>query len=160
MEKPGIFSLGPVDFSCFGGRREDLGANAIDMERMRLAIEQAKRETDYVVVCFHSHEIKGMLDEEPDYFVEQFCRACIDWGASAVIGSGTHEIKALELYRGKPILYSIANFIFQSEGAQELAGRLLRKIRRSIAQDGSGGKRRTLAGGTRGLETEPSITGV
>ena len=82
---------------------------------MRLAIEEAKQKSKYVVVCFHSHEIKGDLDEEPDYFIEEFARKCIDWGACAVVGSGTHQIKAIELYKRKPIFYSIANFIFQSE---------------------------------------------
>jgi poly-gamma-glutamate synthesis protein (capsule biosynthesis protein) len=81
------------------------------MERMHKAIEEAAKAADYVVVCFHSHEIKGALDEEPDYFIEEFAHACIEWGATAVAGSGTHQIKAVELYKGKPIFYSIANFI-------------------------------------------------
>ena len=49
-------------------------------------IEQAKKDAEYVIVCFHSHEIKGDDDEEPDFFIETFARSCIDWGASAVVG--------------------------------------------------------------------------
>ena len=43
-----------------------------------------------VVILVHSHEIKAVGKEEPDYFLEDFARQCIDAGASAVVGSGTH----------------------------------------------------------------------
>ena len=115
VTKPGIFNLGTVEFKLSEVEGKTSAPHPQDMERMRLAIEQAKQEAAYVVVCFHSHEIKGELDEEPDYFIEEFARKCIDWGACAVVGSGTHQIKAVEMYQGKPIFYSIANFIFQSE---------------------------------------------
>ena len=45
--------------------------------------------------------------------METFSRACIDWGADAVICSGTHQVKAVEIYGGKPIFYSIANFFYR-----------------------------------------------
>jgi len=115
VTKPGIFNLGMVEFKLSDVEGKTSAPHPQDMERMRLAIEAAKKEAEYVVVCFHSHEIKGELDEEPDYFIEEFARKCIDWGACAVVGSGTHQIKAIEMYQGKPIFYSIANFIFQSE---------------------------------------------
>ena len=115
VSRPGIFNLGTVDFKCSDTEGKESTPHAGDMERMHLAIQQAQKEAAYVVVCFHSHEIKAELDEEPDYFIEEFARKCIDWGACAVVGSGTHQIKAIEIYKGKPIFYSIANFIFQSE---------------------------------------------
>lgn len=115
VSRPGIFSLGTVDFKCSDIEGKESTPHPGDMERMRKAIEQAKKEAVYVVVCFHSHEIKAELDEQPDYFIEEFARKCIDWGACAVVGSGTHQVKAIEVYKGKPIFYSIANFIFQSE---------------------------------------------
>lgn len=115
VSRPGVFSLGTVDFKCSDIEGKESTPHPGDMERMRKAIEQAKKEAVYVVVCFHSHEIKAELDEQPDYFIEEFARKCIDWGACAVVGSGTHQVKAIEVYKGKPIFYSIANFIFQSE---------------------------------------------
>jgi poly-gamma-glutamate synthesis protein (capsule biosynthesis protein) len=115
VSKPGIFNLGTLEFKLSEVEGKSSAPHPQDMERMRHAIEAAKIEAEYVVVCFHSHEIKGELDEEPDYFIEEFARKCIEWGACAVVGSGTHQIKAVEMYQGKPIFYSIANFIFQSE---------------------------------------------
>lgn len=154
VSKPGIFNLGTVDFKLSEVEGKTSAPNAQDMARMKAAVEQAAREADYVVVCFHSHEIKGDYDEEPDYFIEEFARACIDWGASAVVGSGTHQIKAVELYKGKPIFYSIANFIFQSESMLQLPADYYDRYgidRSKTAQEAVFVRS---AGGTRGLETE------
>jgi poly-gamma-glutamate synthesis protein (capsule biosynthesis protein) len=154
LTKPGVFSLGNVDFKLSEKEGKISSPNRIDMERMRKAIEEASEAADYIVVCFHSHEIKGDLDEEPDYFIEEFARACIDWGAAAVIGSGTHQIKAIELYKGKPIMYSIANFIFQSERAEHLPADYYEKY--GVATDKTAEEAMAVRSknGTVGLETE------
>lgn len=39
-------------------------------------------------------------------------RALIDAGAAAVIGHHPHVVQGLEIYQGKPIFYSLGNFIF------------------------------------------------
>jgi poly-gamma-glutamate synthesis protein (capsule biosynthesis protein) len=36
----------------------------------------------------------------------------IDWGAALVLGSHPHWVQATEWYKGKPILYSLGNFVF------------------------------------------------
>ena len=48
-------------------------------------------------------------------FLEEFARACIDAGASAVIGGGTHQLKGIELYHDCPIFYCLGNFIFENQ---------------------------------------------
>lgn len=154
LSKPGIFSLGNVDFKLSDAEGKSSAPNPMDMERMKAAIEQASREADYVVVCFHSHEIKGDDDEEPDFFIETFARSCIDWGASAVIGSGTHQIKAIELYKGKPIFYSIANFIFQVDKMVQVPRDYYEKFRVDPNLTVEEAENIRSAGGTRGLETQ------
>lgn len=89
--------------------------NAVDMERTENTIKKALEECQHVVVNIHSHEIKHDTDDEPDDFLIEFCHKCIDAGASAVFGTGTHQLKAVELYKNKPIFYSLGNFIFQSD---------------------------------------------
>jgi poly-gamma-glutamate synthesis protein (capsule biosynthesis protein) len=154
VSKPGIFNLGTVEFKLSETEGKTSAPHPQDMARMRLAIEEAKQKSKYVVVCFHSHEIKGDLDEEPDYFIEEFARKCIDWGACAVVGSGTHQIKAIELYKGKPIFYSIANFIFQSEKPKQFPPDYHDRygIDRSLSAQEAMYIRSD--GGKRGLETE------
>ena len=154
VSRPGVFSLGTVDFKCSDTEGKESTPHPGDMERMRLAIEQAKKDADYVVVCFHSHEIKAELDEEPDYFIEEFARKCIDWGACAVVGSGTHQVKAIEVYKGKPIFYSIANFIFQSEKPGVLPLDFYERYGIDPALSVEEAVYVRSNGGTRGLETE------
>jgi len=154
LSKPGVFSLGNLDFKLSDTEGKTSAPHPADMERMKAAIERASREADYVVVCFHSHEIKGDDDEEPDFFIETFARACIDWGASAVLGTGTHKIKAIELYRGKPIFYSIANFIFQVDKMVQVPLDHYEKFRIDPSLSIEEAEWVRSNGGTRGLETQ------
>lgn len=154
LSKPGIFSLGSIDFKLSDKEGKTSSPNPIDMERMRLALESAGKEADYRIVCFHSHEIKGSLDEEPDYFIEEFARRCIDWGADAVVGSGTHQVKAIELYKGRPIFYSIANFIFQVDKMQHVPLDYYEKFQADPSLSIEEVEAIRSQNGTRGLETE------
>ncbi|MBO2010795.1 CapA family protein [Siccationidurans soli] len=52
----------------------------------------------------------------------QQARALIDCGATAVVGSHPHVVQTVEYYRGKPIIYSLGNFLFdQHRAATDLA---------------------------------------
>ena len=113
----GCFGFGEYVFRESEVEGKTSRANAVDLERTVSGIKRALEECEQVVVIVHSHEIKHMTDDEPDDFLVEFCHACVDAGASAVIGTGTHQLKAIELYQGKPIFYSLGNFIFQSDDA-------------------------------------------
>ena len=89
--------------------------NPIDVKRTVDAIREAKMTCEAVLVMVHSHEIRKDNDEETDYFLEEFAHACIDAGASAVIGGGTHQLKGIELYHDCPIFYCLGNFIFENQ---------------------------------------------
>jgi poly-gamma-glutamate synthesis protein (capsule biosynthesis protein) len=43
-------------------------------------------------------------------------RTLIDCGADAVVGAHPHVVQAAELYRGRPVLYSLGNFLFDQRG--------------------------------------------
>lgn len=94
--------------------------NEVDMKRTEEGIKSSLQNHEYVVVCFHSHEDKTNLDEQPDYFIEEYCHRCIDAGAAAVIGTGTHQVRGIEIYNRRPIFYSLGNFIFQSDSPNQL----------------------------------------
>ena len=89
--------------------------NPIDVKRTVDAIREAKMTCEAVLVMVHSHEIRKDNDEEADYFLEEFAHTCIDAGASAVIGGGTHQLKGIELYHDCPIFYCLGNFIFENQ---------------------------------------------
>jgi hypothetical protein len=86
-----------------------------DLEGNLRAVREAVRQADWVIVSLHAHESQGVQKELPAEFIPTFARACIDAGAHAVIGHGPHVLRGIEFYRGRPILYSLGNFIFESE---------------------------------------------
>jgi hypothetical protein len=66
------------------------------------------------MVSLHAHEQLGPK-EVPAEFIGTFAREMIDAGADLVVGHGPHLLRGLELYKGKPIFYSLGNFIGQNE---------------------------------------------
>ena len=87
--------------------------NIADLMRVKQEIEKARECCDYVIIAVHSHQIRKDNYIDPDYFMEEFCHSCIDAGACVVFGCGTHQLKPIEIYKGKPIFYSLGNFVFQ-----------------------------------------------
>ncbi len=89
--------------------------NDADLARVQRSIREARFMADYVVIAMHSHEIKGADDTAPADFYAAFAHACIDAGANAVIGTGVHFLRPIEIYRNCPIFYSLGDFIIQLE---------------------------------------------
>lgn len=89
--------------------------NEEDMTRIEREIIEAAKQADVVLVSFHGHEYDAVDTTVPAHFLEIFSRRCIDAGADAVIGHGPHELRGIEMYKGKPIFYSLGNFLFETE---------------------------------------------
>ncbi len=88
--------------------------NEGDMEEILAAVRDAKALADYVIVTIHAHE-SGTERTVPADFLPIFARAAIDAGADVFVGHGPHVLRGIELYKGKPIMYSLGDFIFQNE---------------------------------------------
>ncbi len=84
-----------------------------DLEEIMAVIRSADRLADYVLVSLHGHE-SGRRGAPPDFHIA-FARAAIEAGADMVVGHGPHSLRGIEIYQGKPILYSLGDFIFQNE---------------------------------------------
>ena len=89
--------------------------NQEDMDRILAEVAEARRQADVVLVSFHGHEYDQEDTTVPARFLEIFSRSCIDAGADAVIGHGPHELRGIEIYKEKPIFYSLGNFLFETE---------------------------------------------
>ncbi len=113
--EPGVFEFGMHRFRESPQEGVATTPHPKDMARIRRSISEAKRQADYVLVSLHAHEMRGDQWEEPADFIEIFARACIDEGAHAVIGHGPHILRGIEIYKRRPIFYSLGNFIFQNE---------------------------------------------
>lgn len=114
----GRFEFGTSLFEIVDSKEEEgrfSTVNRNDMERTIKGIQEALYSCEAVIVMVHSHEIKDRDEYEPDFFLEEFAHKCIDAGACAVIGSGTHQIKGIEFYKDCPVFYCLGNFIFENE---------------------------------------------
>jgi hypothetical protein len=95
-----------------------------------------KERFDLVIVSFHGGaEGKNAVQvkDRAEIFlgenrgrVVQFSRAMIDAGADLVLGHGPHVLRAMELYKGKLIAYSLGNFLtygyFNLKGPNGISG--------------------------------------
>lgn len=78
-------------------------------------IQETRPNCDFLAVYVHwGVEYESM----PEEYQRELARAYIDAGADAVIGSHPHVLQGIEYYQGKPIFYSLGNFIF-SNGTYE-----------------------------------------
>jgi poly-gamma-glutamate capsule biosynthesis protein CapA/YwtB (metallophosphatase superfamily) len=95
-----------------------------DVEAAREIVAGLKNRYDLVVVSFHGGaegaRAMRVADTEEEFMGEQrgnvvrFARAVVDAGADLVLGHGPHVPRAIEVYRGKLIAYSLGNFAVYS----------------------------------------------
>jgi poly-gamma-glutamate capsule biosynthesis protein CapA/YwtB (metallophosphatase superfamily) len=95
-----------------------------DVEENLRQIREARRQADWVIVSLHNQDMMGRswltaqkrteITVQPD-FVRDFAYRRIDAGADVFAGHGPHILMGIEIYRRKPIFYSLGNFIMQNE---------------------------------------------
>jgi poly-gamma-glutamate capsule biosynthesis protein CapA/YwtB (metallophosphatase superfamily) len=83
--------------------------NAGDLSENLRAIRQAKQNGNFVIYSVHNHE-PGNDFQEPADFATELAHKAIDAGADAFMGHGPHQLRGIEIYKGKPIFYSLGNF--------------------------------------------------
>ena len=115
----GKAEFGELMFEASDAPRKITKVNPVDMERMEKSIKEALYFADYVIVSMHSHELKGIVKSEPSLFYEDFAHKCIDAGAHAIVGTGPHLLRPIEIYKGRPIFYSLGDFIIQMENIRK-----------------------------------------
>ena len=84
------------------------------MDSMLMQVSRIKKDdpSAVVIVSFHWGG-EHTLEPVPSQRLE--ARGLIDAGADALICHHTHTLQSVEHYRGKPIYYSIGNFIFDQQ---------------------------------------------
>jgi poly-gamma-glutamate synthesis protein (capsule biosynthesis protein) len=90
-----------------------------DLEEIAMVVRNAESLSDYTIVSIHAHEGRGDRTV-PAEFIVDFARRMIDEGADLFVGHGPHVLRGIELYKGRPIFYSLGDFLFQNETLQRL----------------------------------------
>ncbi|MDG0809894.1 CapA family protein [Cohnella rhizosphaerae] len=84
-------------------------ASAYEPEKLLAAIRSASAGADYTLVFIH-WGVENTTSPQP--WQRELAADMLDAGASAVIGSHPHVLQGFEFHEGKPIAYSIGNFLF------------------------------------------------
>ncbi len=87
---------------------------AADVDRIIKEVRNAAKMSDLIFLSGHGHQPGNQSQVPPDW-QQAFARQCIDAGASAYFVHGPHQLRGIEIYKGRPIFHSLGNFIFQNE---------------------------------------------
>ena len=107
-----------LSFAAYAGvfddvtNREGLGAGFINDFRVNHDIIEAKKHLDYLFIL--PHDGIEYIDVPLPETMARY-RDFIDYGADGVIASHPHCPQGWEKYKGKPIFYSLGNFLFNSK---------------------------------------------
>ena len=83
-----------------------------DSEEFIETIEKTAAKNDYVIVYVHwGTEYSTSLQDSQKELAKKY----IDAGADAVIGAHPHILQGIEFYNGKPVVYSLGNFLFNTK---------------------------------------------
>ncbi len=91
---------------------------------IREIIKNAKDKSDVLIVSFHfGDEYKTIHNKRQ----QDLARMAVDYGADMVVGHHPHVMEDIEIYKDKPIVYSLGNFIFdQSFSKDTMKGMLFK----------------------------------
>ena len=106
-----------IGFSNYGEVHNSL----LELKAGAEVVKKAKQKADIVVISVHAgSEGTGALNvrNKTEFFSGEnrgnmvlFSRTMIDAGADLILGHGPHVARAMELYKGKLIAYSLGNFM-------------------------------------------------
>jgi poly-gamma-glutamate capsule biosynthesis protein CapA/YwtB (metallophosphatase superfamily) len=93
-----------------------------DLAGIIQSIRFGKQNSDFLIVAMHCHQNSFSYqayshdNNTPDFLIDVAHKA-IDNGADVFIGHGVHTLRGVEIYKGKPIFYGVASFVYQESAS-------------------------------------------
>jgi len=84
-----------------------------DLAALVASIRSVRDTVDWVIVALHAHRNAPGDRSKPADFIKTCARAAVAAGADIVFGHGPHVLRGIEIHEGKPIFYSLGNFVVQ-----------------------------------------------
>ncbi len=118
--KGGLWACTPAGPSTSGVAVLDFGGTIDSSARTRIGaiVSGARKSAGFVLVALHWGDERQPV---PTAYQVALGRAFVDAGADAVVGHHPHVLQGAELYRGKPILYSLGNLVSSRPGETAIA---------------------------------------
>jgi poly-gamma-glutamate synthesis protein (capsule biosynthesis protein) len=83
--------------------------HVLDLKKVSAVIDDARMRASTTIVMMHwGEEYKRISNLNQ----RTFARFLVDEGVDVVIGAHPHVVQEAEIYKGKPIFYSLGNFVF------------------------------------------------
>ncbi|MEE9261635.1 MAG: CapA family protein [Dehalococcoidia bacterium] len=135
--------------------------NKDDLTEIGNWIRGAKKASDWPIYGVHCHEsgdsgeYHGGSRLSPPNFLQEFAHFTIDQGCSLFFAHGPHFLRGIEIYKNRPIFYSLGNFIFQNETVQWVPEPVYRGLKLGYEHNpGDWGQARS-GGGKFGFAADP-----
>lgn len=135
--------------------------NKDDLDGIGNWIRGAQKQSDWVVYGAHCHEsgttgdFHGGSRISPPEFLVDFAHWTIDQGNDLFAGHGPHFLRGIEIYKNRPIFYSLGNFIFQNESVLWLPDEAYRRFNLGFDQTPGDYLDTRSGGGTRAFAGDP-----
>lgn len=95
-----------IGYLGYKGWEHEKKSNALLKEHVKAMREQG---VDFIVANYHWGDERSYIPNQQQRRMAHFA---IDSGVDLVIGHHPHVLQGMEVYKGKPILYSLGNFCF------------------------------------------------
>jgi poly-gamma-glutamate capsule biosynthesis protein CapA/YwtB (metallophosphatase superfamily) len=132
---------GSADFDTSGNRLSLFGVayqesdhfgftydvNQTDRDEFLRSIREGKLNSDFLILNIHSHE-PGNWSDPPADFISTLAHAAVDAGVDVVMAEGPHHLRGIEVYKGRPIFYSLGNFAIQFAPQEPVAEDMYEKL--------------------------------
>ena len=151
-DKDGTFTFGNTLFTT-DKTVPKTKCNGKDLKRITDDVKKAEEKNDYVFMQVHCHDDGEKSAVNPPEYLTEFSHAVIDAGVSAVFGGGCHELRGMEIYKGKPIFYSLGDFVYQGMRVEYLPPDFMEKYGVDINATAKEGLWARSKGGKIGLQT-------
>jgi len=96
-----------------------------DLKDIITSVRVGKQLADFLVVAIHCHQNSFAFqaysqDHSTPNFLIELAHQVIDNGADAFVGHGVHNLRGVEIYKGKPIFYGVSSFFYHRGAAPEI----------------------------------------
>lgn len=102
---------------------QSFAMNPSDRAQILRAVKQGKEMSNFMIFSLHAHTPGNYSAEFAD-FHPVIAHEALDNGADVVFSHGPHQVRGIEIYKGKPIFYSLGNFIFMENSEEPVVSTL------------------------------------